>query len=199
MNEIEFRPKHNWFSIIFIGLLIISLGGLTLWFGYKSNKISFLLSGLAMLLLGVYSIARRSTLIIIGGSEVVMKRVLLPELILDFDNFTDFIGNAFLFGNKGIPLDDMTNAKEFVEVFAPILEAKNIRPKGKYVADVKRTNKAAKLAIFPAIILSFVVIYFLSPYIDTYDTRLIDGGIFILVVVIVYFILKKIEDFKKEQ
>ena len=141
MNEIVFKPKHNWFSIVFLGLLIISLGGAALVVGYVTGDNAILVLGVLFVLMGLYSIGRRSTLIVIGNAEVEMKRLFLPTVALDYENFTDFTGAAFMFGNKGIPLDDMTNAQEFVEIFAPVLEGQKVRSTGKYVADVNRTNK----------------------------------------------------------
>ena len=127
MNEIVFKPKHNWLLIAFQGLLFMLFAGAAFLVGYARNNIAAYVIGFAFILLGLYSVARRSTLIIIGVTEVVMKRVLLPALALEYDNFTDFTGLAFIFGRTGIPLDDMTNAKEFTEILLPILEKRAIQ------------------------------------------------------------------------
>ncbi len=199
MNKIIFKAKHNWFSIGFLGLLIISIGGAALVSGYVVNNIALMVGGLLIILMGIYSVARRSTLIAIGDSEVEMKRLFLPAVALDYDNFTDFTGIAFMFGNKGIPLDDMTNAQEFVDVFLPILEKKNVRSTGKYVADVNRTNKALKYAIVPSIVITIAVTYLLRSFFNVqYSRELVSGIIFLIVLFVIYFILQKLEEFRKE-
>ncbi|MBK9009057.1 MAG: hypothetical protein IPM31_18980 [Anaerolineae bacterium] len=200
MNEIVFKPKHNWFSIVFLGLLIISLGGAALVVGYVTGDNAILVLGVLFVLMGLYSIGRRSTLIVIGNAEVEMKRLFLPTVALDYENFTDFTGAAFMFGNKGIPLDDMTNAQEFVEIFAPVLEGQKVRSTGKYVADVNRTNKALKYAAIPSIVITLAATYILKGYFKLeYDGKLVGGLIFIVILFVIYFGLQKLEEYNKEK
>lgn len=128
-----------------------------------------------------------------------MKRLLLPPLNLEYEKFTDFTGLAFIFGNTGIPLDDMTNAQEFVDVFMPVLEKKNIHSTGKYVADVNRTNKAMKYAVIPSFIITLISIYILKVYFKiAYDGKLVGGLIFMIVLFVIYFILQKFEEHSNE-
>jgi len=199
MNEIVFKPKHNWFSIAFLSFVIALLGGAFSFAGFALNNLFLIVLGFVLVLLGLVSVAGRSRLIIIGNAEVVMKRLLFPEKVFQYENFTDFNGEMFIFGNMGIPLHDMTNSQEFVEIFLPILEKRNIQSTGKYIADVNRTNKALKYSVVPSLVVTFIAIYFLKKYFNAqYNGEIIGGVIFLVVLFSVYFIIKKMEEYNNE-
>jgi len=127
MKEIVFVPKHNWFSIVFLGVLFAILGiafsvggvGIQNWF--------LIIIGFGLLAFGVISVIGRSVEIVISDTEVVIKKLLFPSLVLKYKDFTGFEGNAFVFGNFGVDLRDIINSQEFVVLFSKILEERNIQ------------------------------------------------------------------------
>ena len=195
MNDTVFTPKHNWFSIIFLGFIIALLGAAFSMGGFAINNLFLIIFGLGLVFFGFISIAGRSKLIIIRATEVVMKRLFLPKLVFPYESFTDFNDEMFMFGNRGIPLQDMTNSQEFVKLFSKILEERNIRPTGKYIADVQRTNKALKYSFIPALIASLILTYLLKTYLGIQiDGRIIWLILFLITLFGVYFILKRREE-----
>ena len=136
MNEIVFTPKNNWFSIIFLGFIIALLGVAFSVGGFVVNNLFLIILGLILVFIGFISIMGRSTLITIRATEVVMKRLFFPSLVFRYESFTNFNGEMFMFGKRGIPLYGMINSQEFIKLFSKVLEERNVQPTGKYIADV---------------------------------------------------------------
>lgn len=122
MSEIVFVPEHNWFSIILWGILFAPLGAAFSAGGIVIQNWFMIVFGLGFIVLSAFSVISRSTKIIMRDKDVVVKRLLFPDLLFRYENFAGFNGDAFVFGIRGIILKDMTNSQEFVSVFQNFLK-----------------------------------------------------------------------------
>lgn len=194
VGEIIFKPKHNWFAILSLGILIILLGGAFFVRGVVAENIFTLILGSVILVIGVVSIIGRSRLIILRNHEAIVKRLLFPDLVLKYENFTDIWGEMIRFGNRGIPLKFMINSQELVDTLVDMLKQRNISPKDRYVAEVSLTNKAVKYSLIPSILLAVIFTQIFRLYLDIQLNAFVVGPIIFLVLLYgIYFILKRKE------
>lgn len=141
MNEIIFIPKHNWLSLVFLGILFVLLGAAFFVGGIVVQSWFTIILGFGLVLLGILSILGRTTKIIIRDKDVVVKRLLFPDYVFLYKDYVGFDGHAYIFGNFGIRLEDMTNAQDFAALFSKVLEERNVRNEGNNVAEASSVNK----------------------------------------------------------
>lgn len=123
MKENIFTPKYNFLLLILVSALLVIIGVGLIWFGTSLHN-SFLRGlGFVMVPFSLISlISGNPRLVIFREKGIVVKRILFPDLALDYALFVGIDKEFIRFGNKVISLTFLSNSDELRATFDKLFE-----------------------------------------------------------------------------
>ncbi len=119
--------------------------------------------------------------IVLGNDSLTIERYLLPPKEIGYHQITD-VGNTIIATQQGqIPLNRMTNAKEFVEILHTFIEEGKIS-KHQIKGSLVKQEKVARKAIWISLLLTWVLNIILAVFFPAQYDLLKDWWLLVLFV-----------------
>jgi len=199
MKENIFTPKYNFWLLILIYALLVAVGiGLVL-FGIALHNLFLRVIGFVMVPFSLISlISSNPRLVIFRENNIVVNRVLFPDLVLDYALFSGIDKEFVRFGDKVISLTFLSNSDELHIIFSKLFKDGKIAYPPLRLFDWWLAFKAFRVSFPVAFILTgfSIIVLDLSNLLSIY---VVNCALFLVLFSIFYLLIRNEENTRRKE